>query len=247
LSDQTESAVLERSWRLVAGHGPDGPVRAARDHPISLVIQGERWAGSAGCNHYTTTVAHGGERLAVPHTIATTLMACLDDVMDAERAYLAALMLVETIALADGRLTLRGRDVELVFEPTAAPGTDDPPVAPLFGTDWAIVALRAGGRAVPEQPVVGHPRLHLAEDGTVTGSTGCNRFMGRYQVTGSKLTVGRLATTRMACDEPAASQEALLLQVLSDATVAATVSGDTLRLSGQAGAVVELRRGDLDA
>jgi hypothetical protein len=73
--------------------------------------------------------------------------------------------------------------------------------------------------------------------------------MGRYQVTGSTLTVGPLATTRMACDEPAASQEALLLRVLSDATVAATVQRRHPAPVGPGGgrAVVELRRGDLDA
>jgi heat shock protein HslJ len=237
-----EPSVLDRSWTLVAGHGPDGPVTMAAGHPITLEIEGDRWAGSAGCNRYTTTVARDGEHVTIPHAIATTLMACLDDVMAAEGVYVAALPRIESVELTADQLTLHGRDVQFVFEPTPTSAVDDAPVHPrLVGTDWVIVALVDDAPTASERPVVGAPRLHLAEDGSIGGHTGCNRFTGRYELEGSRLTIGPLATTRMACDEAAATQEAFLLRVLSDATVGTAVNGDTLRLTGPAGAAIELR------
>lgn len=113
-------AGLVRSWTLIGSRGPSGPVPTLPDHAITLEIDGDRWAGSAGCNRYTTTVARDGDRVAVPGGIATTLMACGDDVMAAEIAYLALLPAVEALDLGPDRLTLRGPDVELRFEPTVA-------------------------------------------------------------------------------------------------------------------------------
>jgi ribosomal protein S18 acetylase RimI-like enzyme/heat shock protein HslJ len=109
---------LDRSWTLVSGHGPAGPVALIADHPITLVIEGDRWAGNAGCNQYTTTVARDSDRVTVVDGIATTLMACSDALMAVERAYLAAFPAIRTVELADCRLALRGTDTELVFEPT---------------------------------------------------------------------------------------------------------------------------------
>jgi heat shock protein HslJ len=40
-----------------------------------------------------------------------------------------------------------------------------------------------------------------AADSVVSGSSGCNRYSGRYSASGAELTFGALATTQMACDE----------------------------------------------
>jgi heat shock protein HslJ len=228
----------ERTWTLVSGRGPDGPVPVVAGHPITLVIEGVRWAGSAGCNRYTTTVARDAERVSVSAAIATTLMACRDDVMAAERAYLSVLTSIETVEDTDTCLTLRGSDSELVFGPTAAavPTGDVADVAPrLVGTTWAIVELVGRAPGGPTGAVVGAPRLRLAADGSLSGTTGCNRFVGRYELAGTALTIGPLATTRMACDEPVTRQEHALLRVLSDATLDARLAGDMLHLSRPTG------------
>lgn len=43
--------------------------------------------------------------------------------------------------------------------------------------------------------------LAIAEDGSVSGHSGCNRFAGKAMIDGDKLSFGPLAGTRMACPE----------------------------------------------
>jgi heat shock protein HslJ len=43
--------------------------------------------------------------------------------------------------------------------------------------------------------------LELA-DGSINGFAGCNRYFGRFQSNGDSLTIGPLATTVMACEQP---------------------------------------------
>ena len=45
------------------------------------------------------------------------------------------------------------------------------------------------------------------DDGTVAGSTGCNRFTAPYTVDGDELEIGQIASTRMACPPPADAVE----------------------------------------
>lgn len=57
--------------------------------------------------------------------------------------------------------------------------------------------------------------LTFASDGKLSGSTGCNRFSGTYRVNGSHMTIGTLATTRMACAEALMNQEAAFVEAVS--------------------------------
>jgi heat shock protein HslJ len=59
----------------------------------------------------------------------------------------------------------------------------------------------------------------FGDDGRVEGSGGCNRFGGPFALDGSRLSIGPLATTRMACSEPegVGEQEAAFLAALGRA------------------------------
>ncbi|MDQ2660953.1 MAG: META domain-containing protein [Actinomycetota bacterium] len=46
----------------------------------------------------------------------------------------------------------------------------------------------------------GEPHLTFAEDGSVSGSDGCNRLAGSWNLSGDKIVTDNLATTLMACD-----------------------------------------------
>lgn len=71
----------------------------------------------------------------------------------------------------------------------------------LSGSEWG---LPEGGKAFIN-----------FRDGRIFGNTGCNRFTGSYEQEGTKIKIGPLATTRMAClDESAAAQEKQLLRLL---------------------------------
>jgi heat shock protein HslJ len=57
------------------------------------------------------------------------------------------------------------------------------------------------------------------EDGQVSGSAGCNRFFGPYQVDDESITFQDLAITEMACLSPEGvmEQENLIMEFLWDA------------------------------
>jgi heat shock protein HslJ len=82
-------------------------------------------------------------------------------------------------------------------------------VVDLAGSRW--VALEVGGRAAL---VDATPSAAFDADGSVSGSTGINRFRATYRVVGDELTLGQTMSTRMAGPPVAMAQEQLWLEVL---------------------------------
>lgn len=74
--------------------------------------------------------------------------------------------------------------------------------SPLAG-NWRLdslggVALRADGPRAAS--------VEFGPQGRLMGSGGCNRLAGSYSQSGSSLTIGPVASTRMACPDPVATQ-----------------------------------------
>lgn len=99
-------------------------------------------------------------------------------------------------------------------EPTPAPEAATPTPAPeaaepaaptenltLF-REWQAEDI-AGGGVIDRVPVT----LRVEENGSVSGSAGCNRYMGQAEIDGDKITFGKLGSTMMACDEARMNQE----------------------------------------
>jgi putative lipoprotein len=57
--------------------------------------------------------------------------------------------------------------------------------------------------------------IQFRSDGRVTGYSGCNRFTGTYVQNGDALTMGPLATTRMACPPQMMKREQEFLELRS--------------------------------
>lgn len=72
--------------------------------------------------------------------------------------------------------------------------------------------------------------LTFKDDGTMTGSSGCNGFGGSYTVEDDKITFSEITSTLMACDDPRMAQEGAVHQVLTD-TVSFKIEGNTLTLT----------------
>lgn len=60
------------------------------------------------------------------------------------------------------------------------------------------------------------PELDFGEQGFVSGNTGCNRFKGQASVADNQLTLGPLASTRMACQGFAGEMELQLHMLYSN-------------------------------
>jgi heat shock protein HslJ len=98
----------------------------------------------------------------------------------------------------------------------------------LAGTSWRLV--RIGRKATAGEREV---TASFSEDGRLTGSGGCNRYMGGYAVSGESLTIEPLASTRMFCEPEVSDQEARFLATLQ-ASTSWRISDGRLRLTGGA-------------
>ncbi len=100
---------------------------------------------------------------------------------------------------------------------TACAGGED---AGLQGTTWELVKM---GDALP---VAGTTVTIMFEDGSASGSAGCNSYSGRYSLDGESLAFGEIASTLMACMEPGVmEQESDYLVFLQQATSHAILDG----------------------
>ncbi len=80
--------------------------------------------------------------------------------------------------------------------------------------DLIWVPLLIDGAPVPEDAGLS---LKIGFDGTITGTTGCNRFAGTAEMDAGELVIGPLAVTEMACVEPERmGREAAYLKALGE-------------------------------
>ena len=117
------TAALEGTeWRLVDIGGQPAPAGAdSTRHPgFTLLAEGRKVQGSAGCNRIMGTYQLHGEKLKFG-PLATTRMACPD--MATETAFLTALKQTTRYEVSGSSLTLYGADTAVArLEAAAKPG-----------------------------------------------------------------------------------------------------------------------------
>jgi heat shock protein HslJ len=81
--------------------------------------------------------------------------------------------------------------------------------APLEKTEWKLIRL--GRTAVKGDDLHRPPQLVLDPvSHRASGSGGCNRIMGGYELKGDKLTFARMASTMMACPDGMGTEQNFL-------------------------------------
>lgn len=92
--------------------------------------------------------------------------------------------------------------------------TPEIPASTLLNREWVLESfgpIGAESALLPDTDI----DIRFGEDNQVTGSAGCNRYFGGYEVKGKELSIpGPLGTTRMACPDPIMDQEGKYLQAL---------------------------------
>lgn len=119
----------------------------------------------------------------------------------------------------------------LAFCAPASAGAD----APLRNTYWKLTHI--GG--APARSAARQREAHLifaAQEQRVSGSGGCNRITGGFELAGDRLHLGRIVATRMACAE-GMEQEQRFLKSLADVEHY-RIDGDRLELLDESGVVV---------
>ena len=225
------TAFESRPWVLTAGIPFPQDVAIVRP---SATFDDGTVGGSTGCNRYTGPYTVDGDSLALGR-IAATMMASPPTAGAIERAYVSALGSVAGWRMDGEALVLV--DAEGAELLRYAPAT---PVG-----SWQLTGLRRDEAST--SPV---PRTVLtatfAQDGTMTGSSGCNTYRAAYAIDGGAIEIGPPAGTRKFCAEPAGAmeQEAAYLALLPaaarfrvDGNVLDLVAADGTRLVTYARAV----------
>jgi heat shock protein HslJ len=88
--------------------------------------------------------------------------------------------------------------------------------------------------------------VQFRSDGKVGGHSGCNRFMGTYTQKDDALTMGPLATTRMACQPEVMERERQFLTMLSKVRFAERTHLKLTLKDDKDNALAELIRRDFD-
>lgn len=203
--------------------GLDAPTLKLLGTSVSTA-EGTQVSGFAGCNTFKTTALFTAKTLRL-RPIATTQRACPEPQLALEQRYLRVLAGARVYVRQGTRLTLTTGQARVVF---------------VYGSE-ASRRLVATWRLVGTQ---GNTPLTVtfSADGRITGSSGCNTFMGRYNVDDQALSVGPLASTRRACAAPELqAQEQRFLQDLQQVT-RLEVSGGQLTLVTRDGSRIEFQR-----
>jgi len=115
-----------------------------------------------------------------------------------------------------------------------------PPAAQAAGTlagpRWVLVSY-AGQDGKTIQALPGTETTAQFENGTVSGSAGCNRYNAPYTVDGNKIQIGLGITTMMMCPPPIMDQEAAYLAAIQ-ASASYKIAGDQLTIANAKGNTV---------
>ena len=197
--------MTEQEWRLVKIN--DVPFN---QELVATLAFGElkNAIGSTGCNLYSATYLIGDEGVLNFSPSVFTSYDCSDVLQAQEGAMFLVMTSTSNYVIEDEQLKITNPDGEqrATFERME-------PLR-LEGTDWVLDAYNDGGGAFIYLIEGTEATAKFGEDGTVTGSSGCNTYNTSYQVGGRNITIGPIAITQKMCSEPAGvmDQEAKYLQ-----------------------------------
>lgn len=220
----TASTPLTGDWIIESIGGKPTPGPKA---PTIAFTDDGQVSGFGGCNRFMGRYEQDGATLDFG-PIAMTMMACAaGSANQLEGALGAALDGKATYVVnGDGGLVLTGANGT---EVTATP-LGGKTVAPA-GTTWKVTAM--GGVAIVSGS---EPEITFKEGGELAGTTGCNRFFGKYTQSGGVLTTSGLGMTKMACPGPRMAQEAAFTGIMSGETnVSLEEPGGKLKVTGANG------------
>jgi len=199
-------------------------------------VDGRRVVGETGCNSFNGPYEVDGDGIAIG-PLAVTRAACPDPARSAmETSYLGALDRAEIYGIDEHVLVLSDAEglalVELArFDPT------------LEGSRWTVLAFNNGNQAVVSVILDTVIAVEFGEDGTLSGSGGCNDYNGPYKTEEQRISIGSVAATKQLCGSPRGidDQEAAYVAALESAELW-VIRGDILELRREDGALaVSLR------
>jgi heat shock protein HslJ len=154
-------------------------------------------------------------------------------VMEQEQAYLAALQSAATFDIEGMQLSLYGPDGQILLSFTLREPTS------LVGTTWQAVSYNNSKGGAVSIILDTEITAEFDQDGTLSGSAGCNNYTATYETDEDLISIGPAASTRKFCAEPEGimDQESQYLTALETAATY-RIDGDRLELRTEDGALV---------
>ena len=178
-------------WQLTAIEG-GAPVTVPDPSRYTLQFGPDGWvSASFDCNHGGGSYTVDGETLAIG-PMMSTLMACPDEDSQLTAAFGLALDKAQRWSYDGSALRISTSDGQTLVFRAALPGVV---------WQWQQLVGDDGGIVVPSDP--GRYSVQFNPDGTLSALVNCNSGRGDWSVSGDALTIGPIATTRMACPDPA--------------------------------------------
>ena len=210
VSSSQDPALTEQEWRLVTIND-----ELVSQEEIATLAFGElgNALGSTGCNLYSATYAIGSGGVLNFNPSVSTSFECSDDLRLQEEAMFLVMSSASNYVIEGEQLEITNPDAErkATFEKMEP--------LPLNGSDWVLDAYNDGGGAFINIIAGTLITAEFGNDGSLTGSAGCNTFNTTYQVEGRNITIGPVALTQKECADPQGvmDQEAKYLQALGTA------------------------------
>lgn len=102
----------------------------------------------------------------------------------------------------------------------------------LSGT-WTLTSYTNAGGTVPA--VTPPATLTFGTDGTARGTTGCNRFGGPYETSGSTLKFAGMGMTTIGCLDDAVTKQETAFEVAFQKPLTFSIAGDKLTIAASDG------------
>jgi heat shock protein HslJ len=222
------SPSLIGAWRLTAYGPANAPVPAVEGAGAGLTFDEDGTvSGSSGCNGLGGDYTVEGNQITFGEFVST-LMACEEPIMQQEEAAHKVMTGTATYKIEGDTLTITNADMVLVFT-RGAPDTPAPSDSASLTGPWKLSSYGSADVMSSALPDV-EAGLTFNDDGTVTGTSGCNEFGGGFTVEGDQITFKEIVSTLKLCDEPLMGQEEAIQQVLTD-TATYQIDGSTLTIT----------------
>ncbi|MCJ7709527.1 MAG: META domain-containing protein, partial [Chloroflexi bacterium] len=220
---------LEGTKWVLESYDQDGSLTILPEAQYAdLEFNANRLNGFSGCNEFNGLYRAGGRTLLTSE-LSGTRMACDEASMAFEQQYLSLLGQSRFYSVRRGQLTIFSAERNTVLVYDAAPRN------PLLGK-WRVDSYGTTPGTVVG--VLDGTRLDVAfQLVSVGGSGGCNAFSGTYGTSGDVVRVGRLATTRLACDPAVMDQETAFLEALQGVAFVES-RGSSLNLPDRSGQIL---------
>jgi heat shock protein HslJ len=201
-------------WKMVSYLDNRGQTVAALPKlEVTATFQGGTISGRDGCNQYGASYKASGNVLTIKPGMST-MMACEQKIMEQAQGYLAALSSSASYQINGNQLQVLKSNGQVAVTFAVLEAT------PLAGAAWQGTGYNNGKGGV--QSLATGTKITAVFDatGTLSGSASCNQYSATYDASANTIKISNsIATTRMACPEPAMQQEAAYLAALGRATV----------------------------